>query len=141
MDLTKYQEDKYTIEEQLPVKQDGKWIKRIYVYEEGKGHPVDQGVIELTEEEALALLPPKPVDTSLKLNLRQFMLQLLGTPLFDELNTYLKGYPTLVEFTKDGILTQEEVTKLLEHLDLHLGAQIVSQDLYNVIKGALTNEG
>lgn len=85
--------------------------------------------------------PYKPVDTSLKLNLRQFMLQLLGTPLFDELNTYLKGYPTLVEFTKDGILTQEEVTKLLEHLDLHLGAQIVSQDLYNVIKGALTNEG
>ena len=82
--------------------------------------------------------PYKPVDTSLKLNLRQFMLQLLGTPLFDELNTYLKGYPTLVEFTKDGILTQDEVTKLLEHLDLHLGAQIVSQDLYNVIKGALT---
>ena len=85
---------------------------------------------------------PKPtIEKPLKLNLRLFMLQLLGTPLFDELNTYLKNYPTLVEFTKDGILTQDEVTKLLEHLDLHLEAQIVSQDLYNVIKGALTNEG
>jgi len=96
-------------------------------------------------EDGAWIEPPTQIEVvkeePLKLNLRQFMLQLLGTPLFDELNTYLKGYPTLVEFTKDGILTQEEVTKLLEHLDLHLGAQIVSQDLYNVIKGALTNEG
>ena len=140
MDLTKYEDNKYTIEEQLPVKQDGKWIKRIYVYEQGKGHPVDQGVIELTEEEALALLPPKPVDTSLKLNLRDLINTLLTEEtihLFNELNSYIQKYPIIAKYTEDGVLTKEEVSKLLILLESHKGSEEVSEDLYSVLKNVL----
>ena len=106
-------------------------------YKEIEGERFEITGQEHAKATGVSLQKPKPI----KLNLRLFMLQLLGTPLFDELNTYLKDYPTLVAFTEDGILTQDEVTKLLEHLDLHLAGEVVSQDLYNVIKGALTNEG
>lgn len=141
MDLTKYQDDKYRIEEQLPVKQDGKWIKRIYVYEQGKGHPVDQGVIELTEEEAKALLPV--VEEPLKLNLRDLVNSLITEEtihLFNELNSYIQKYPIIAKYTEDGVLTKEEVSKLLILLESHKGSEEVSEGLYNVLKNVLDTQ-
>lgn len=139
MDLKKYQDSKYTIEEQLPCKQNGEWIKRIYVYEEGQGNPINFEIIKLTEAEALTLLPKQPKIK--ELNPRAFAVKLLGTPLFNELNKWLTQSPLIQSLIDDGGLTEEELTAFKAQLDLDLGEQKISEELYNAILGELNNEG
>lgn len=76
-------------------------------------------------------------NTTIRIDLKKCLFELLDTPLFNELNTYLKNYPVLMRFAQDGVLTQEEITKLTVHLELHLADEIISQDLHDVIKGVL----
>ena len=61
MDLTQYESSDYLIEKQIPKNVDGIYKQKVYVYK-GGGHPIDQGEITLTEEEAKALLPNKQLN-------------------------------------------------------------------------------
>lgn len=81
--------------------------------------------------------PYAQTNTTIRIDLKKCLFELLDTPLFNELNTYLKNYPVLMRFAQDGVLTQEEITKLAVHLELHLSDEIISQDLHDVIKGVL----
>lgn len=85
--------------------------------------------------------PYSPINTSIKLNPRTFAVKLLGTPLFNELNKWLTQSPLIQDLVEDGVLTEEELTAFKAQLDLDLGEQKISQELYNGIIGELNNEG
>lgn len=53
--------------------------------------------------------------------------------LFEELSKYLKDYPLLVEYTADGVLTQEELQALLGLLTFHKEGEVISQGLYDYL--------
>ena len=58
--------------------------------------------------------------------------------LFNELNSYIQKYPIIAKYTEDGVLTKDEVSKLLILFENHKGSEQLSEGLYNVLKGALT---
>ena len=133
MDLTQYESSDYLIEKQIPKNVDGIYKQKVYVYK-GGGHPIDQGEITLTEEEAKALLPNKqPIK---KIDRRILINNLMKEGffnLFDELSKYLKDYPLLVEYTADKVLTQEELQALLGLLTFHKEGEVISQGLYDYL--------
>ena len=84
--------------------------------------------------------PYRPINTNITLNPRTFAVKLLGTPLFNQLNKWLTQSPLIQDLVEDGVLTEEELTAFKAQLDLDLGEQRISQELYNAILGELSNE-
>lgn len=134
MDLEKYNTSEYTIEKQMPQENNGVYTQKVYVYK-GGGHPIDQGEIELTESEALELLPEKP--KAIKISIDSLVKDLIGTPLFRELNNYINVSPALKLFIGDGILTPDEMVKLKAQLELDRDDQVLSVALYDYLVGKL----
>ena len=99
-------------------------------------------------EDGAWIEPPKQIEVvtekPLKLNLRDLINTLITEEtihLFNELNNYIQKYPIIAKYTEDGVLTKDEVSKLLILFESHKGSEELSEGLYNVLKGVLTNEG
>ena len=76
-----------------------------------------------------------------KLNIRSFIRDAMGTNLYKELNNYFVKNPVTQYFIEAVYVDQEDIEALVRQLDFDYKAEEVSEDLYNVLKGALTNEG
>ena len=63
----------------------------------------------------------------------------VGTPFFNQLNEYYKASPALTIYLGDGVLTETEVPKLLAQLQIDLGEQRLSQELYDLIIERINN--
>ena len=66
-------------------------------------------------------------------DLQALTADLIGTPLFNQLNEYYIASPALTIYLGDGVLTEAELPKLLAQLDIDLGEQRLTQGLYDVI--------
>lgn len=75
------------------------------------------------------------------LSLTDFIREITGTVLLSDFDNYLRLRPSIFYFWGNGRLDTDLINKLLQQLDLDLADEVISQDLYNVLKGALTNEG
>ena len=77
-----------------------------------------------------------------KINRRDITNNLLNADLslFEEFNSYIKNYPILVEYTADGVLTEEELNKLLNLFTYHKDNNILSGGLYNSLIEQLSAE-
>ena len=96
MDISQYENANYEIEKQTPYKKNGEWFRQVYIRQVGGNrHPIDQGSIQITEEEALALLPAPTKAETIKLEGAKFMLQILAQDanLKNILDLYLKESP------------------------------------------------
>lgn len=60
--------------------------------------------------------------------------------LFEEFNSYIKNYPALVEYTADGVLTEEELNKLLNLFNYHKDNNILSEQLHNSLHNLLIEQ-
>jgi len=75
------------------------------------------------------------------LSLTDFIRDITGTPLLSDFDDYLRLRPSVFYFWGNGRLDTDLINKLLQQLDLDYGAELISENLYNVLKGVLTNEG
>ncbi len=131
MDLQQYENENYYIEKQVPVKRGGTWKQWVFVYEIDGKHPIDQGAIEITEQEAIALKPVEP--KKYPVDLPSLGKDAMGTPLFTPLRAYYNSSLIFTVVLANGYLTEDEVPRLITQLDADLTDNLLTPELHQYI--------
>lgn len=130
-----------TVEKQLPQFIEGKWLQKIYTYSKEGGHPLSEDLIELTENEALALLHSfKSTNDLIEVNLPSFILS-LPFNLQDELATYTQKNKLLEVIFNSGKISKEDIAKLKERILYDYSKQAFSEELKDTMITTLDNLG
>lgn len=124
-------------EKQMPTRIGDKWIQKIYTYADSGGHPLQEEVLELSQEEALRLIPLNTVEV-ISVNLLSFIVS-LPFNLQDELATYTQNNKLLEVIFNSGKISKEDIVKLKERILYDYSKQAFSEELKNTMIAALNN--
>lgn len=117
----------YEIEKQIPFQQNGKWYQKVYTYQEGFGHPIKEELNELTEEEALALLPSPPKKEFISISLPE-LLSSISYEDQDKLAAYFQAKPIVKEFLSAGELTQANIHAMKARVDADFANAVIDEE-------------
>lgn len=117
----------YTVEKQVPFRQDNKWYQKVYTYKKGLGHPVKEEFNELTEEEALALLPSSPKKEFISISLPE-LLSSIPYEDQDKLAAYFQAKPIVKEFLSAGKLTQANIHAMKARVDADFANAVIDEE-------------
>lgn len=121
----------------MPTRIGDKWIQKIYTYADSGGHPLQEEVLELSQEEALRLIPLNTVEV-ISVNLLSFIVS-LPFNLQDELATYTQNNKLLEVIFNSGKISKEDIVKLKERILYDYSKQAFSEELKNTMIAALNN--
>lgn len=127
MAFKKYENNKYEIEKQVPFQQDNKWYQKIYTYQKGLGDPINEELKELTEEEALALLPSPPKKEFISISLPE-LLSSISYEDQDKLAAYFQAKPIVKEFLSAGKLTQGNIHVMKARVDADFANAVIDEE-------------
>ena len=122
--------NKYFIEQQGPYLDSGKWYIKKYFYldEALSGTPLKS---EIEEVDAPTIV------NKYTISLKNFLSSLIGTVLFNELNSYVKNSPVMELFFNAEYFTLEDIGKLKAQLNIDLKASLITASLKKEIEAAL----
>lgn len=121
---------KYFVEEQGPYLDNGKWYIKKYFYldETLSGTPLKSQVEEVDAP---------TVVNKYNISLKNFLNSLIGTVLFNELNSYVKSSPAMELFFNSEYFTLEDINKIKAQLAIDLEASLITLSLKKEIENAL----
>ena len=122
--------NKYFIEQQGPYLDSGKWYIKKYFYlgETLSGTPLKSQVEEVDAP---------TVVNKYNISLKNFLNSLIGTVLFNELNSYVKSSPAMELFFNSEYFTLEDINKIKAQLAIDLEASLITLNLKKEIENAL----
>ena len=122
---------KYFIEQQGPYLDNGKWYIKKYFY-------LDEALSGTPLKSEIEEVDVPTIANKYTISLKNFLSSLIGTVLFNELNSYIKNSPAMELFFRSEYFTLEDINKVKTQLNIDIKDSLISAELKTAIELALS---